>query len=62
VIRKAAITLMGSDTGNLARTVSTSEAGLAEVPLFPPGSYDIAITAAGLEKLVRASSFTWAIS
>src|SRR5262249_47017792 len=53
VIPKAVITLMGSDTGNLARTVSTNEAGLAEVPLLPPGSYDIAITAAGFEKLVR---------
>src|SRR5215467_11667421 len=53
VIPKAVITLMGSDTGNLARTISTNEAGLAEVPLLPPGSYDIAITAAGFEKLVR---------
>jgi hypothetical protein len=53
VIPKAAITLMGSDTGNLARAVSTNEAGLAEVPLLPPGSYDIAITVAGFEKLVR---------
>jgi len=55
VIPKAAITLMGSDSGNLARTVSTNEAGLAEVPLLPPGSYDIAIMAAGFEKLVRRS-------
>jgi len=53
VIPKVVITLMGSDTGNVARTVSTNDAGLAELPLLLPGSYDIAITAGGFEKLVR---------
>jgi hypothetical protein len=38
VIRKAAITITGSHTGNLVRAISTNEAGLAEAPLLPPGS------------------------
>jgi hypothetical protein len=35
VIPKAAITVTGSDTENLLRTISTNEAGFAEAPFLP---------------------------
>jgi hypothetical protein len=53
VVPKAAITIVGSDTGNLARTLSTNESGLAQAPLLQPGNYDVAVSVAGFEKLVR---------
>ncbi len=53
VIPKASVTITGSQTGNLARTLITNEAGLAAAPLLPPGEYDVAVTAAGFEKLQR---------
>ena len=53
VIPKAAVTITGSVTGNLARTIVTSEAGLAEAPLLQPETYDVVVTAAGFEKLAR---------
>ena len=53
VIPNASITVTGSATGNLARTVVTNEAGLASVPLLQPESYDIGVTAAGFEKLTQ---------
>ena len=52
-IFKAVITVTGSETGNLARTISTNDAGLAQAPLLLPGNYDIAVTAPGFEKLIR---------
>ncbi len=53
VIPGAGITITGSDRGSLARTLRTNEAGLAEAPWLQPGVYDIAVTAAGFERLVR---------
>ncbi|HJZ99138.1 MAG TPA: carboxypeptidase regulatory-like domain-containing protein, partial [Candidatus Solibacter sp.] len=53
VIPKAKITITGSATGNLVRTLITSEAGLAAAPLLQPESYDVVVTADGFEKLVR---------
>src|SRR5215471_1886277 len=53
VIPKAKITITGSTTGNLARTLITSEAGLAAAPLLQPESYDVVVIADGFEKLVR---------
>ncbi|MBV9081568.1 MAG: TonB-dependent receptor [Acidobacteriaceae bacterium] len=53
VIPNATIAISGSETGNLVRTLVTNNAGLAEAPLLEPGNYDISMTAAGFEKLLR---------
>jgi hypothetical protein len=53
VIPKAGITITGSVTGNLARTLVTNDVGLAGAPLLQPETYDVAVTAAGFEKLMR---------
>ena len=53
VVPKAAITLTGSDTGNVARSLATNESGIAEAPLLQPGTYDVAVSVTGFEKLAR---------
>ncbi len=53
VVPKATIAITGSDTGNLVRTLTTGDRGLAEAPLLPPGAYDVAVSVPGFEKLVR---------
>jgi hypothetical protein len=53
VIPKAAIAITGSDTGNLVRSLTTNDNGLAEAPLLQPGAYDVAVMADGFEKLLR---------
>src|SRR5689334_22379032 len=53
VLPKAAISITGSDTGNLVRSIVSNDVGLAEAPLLPPGSYEIAVTAPGFERLLR---------
>src|SRR5215471_11869292 len=53
VIPNATVTITGSATGNLARTLSTNESGVAEAPLLPPESYDVVVTMQGFEKLIR---------
>src|ERR1700757_4924741 len=53
VIPKASITITGSSTGNLVRTLTTNESGLAGAPLLQPESYDIVVTSDGFEKLAR---------
>ncbi len=50
-VPNATVTVMGAATGNLARTVTTNESGLASVPLLQPENYDVTVTAAGFEKL-----------
>jgi hypothetical protein len=53
VVPGARVTIAGSVTGNLVRTLTTSTSGMAEAPLLPPETYDVAITASGFEKLLR---------
>ena len=53
VIPRAAITITGSTTGNLARTLATNESGLAQAPLLQPETYDVAVAVAGFEKLIQ---------
>src|SRR5437016_1677939 len=53
VIPKATVTITGSDTRNLARTIVSNETGLAAAPLLKPGAYDIGATAPGFEKLLQ---------
>ncbi len=52
-VPNASITVTGATTGNLARTVTTNESGLASVALLQPEAYDIAVTAQGFEKLIE---------
>lgn len=49
----ATVTVTGSETGNLLRTLTTNERGTATVPLLPPGSYDIAVNMQGFKSAVR---------
>jgi hypothetical protein len=53
VIPKATVTLTGSETGNVARTLLSNGSGLAQASLLRPDDYDIAVTAPGFEKLLR---------
>ena len=53
IIPKATVTITGSDTGNLVRTLLSNGSGLAQAPLLRPDDYDIAVTAPGFEKLLR---------
>jgi len=53
VVPKAAITITGSATGNLARTLSTNDAGMAQAPLLQPETYDVAVSLQGFEKLIQ---------
>jgi hypothetical protein len=53
VIPKAAITITGSATGNVARSIVSSESGLAIAPLLQPETYDIAVTMEGFEKFIQ---------
>src|ERR1044072_1095361 len=53
VIPDAKVTVTGSETGKLARTLTTNAEGIATAPLLQPESYDVAVTATGFEKLVH---------
>lgn len=53
IIPKASVTITGSDTGNVVRTLVSNGSGLAQAPLLRPDDYDVAISAAGFERLVR---------
>ena len=49
----AAISIKGSATGNIVRTVKTNGEGLATAPLLPPGAYDVTVSAAGFKQTTR---------
>lgn len=53
MVSGASVTITGADTGNVARTLSTNESGLTEAPLLQPGTYDVAVTVKGFERLLR---------
>jgi len=53
VIPGAAIQVVGSDTGNILRTVKTNESGTAAIPLVPPGIYNLSVTHAGFKTAVQ---------
>jgi hypothetical protein len=54
VIPNARITVTGSETGNVARTLNTNAEGIATAPLLKPDTYDITVAATGFNKLVRS--------
>ncbi len=47
------LTITGSQTGNEVRSLRTNGQGLADAPLLPPGSYDIAASAPGFKTTFR---------
>ena len=52
-IPTATVTVTGSDTGNVLRTVPANNSGLVDVPLIPPGTYDISVSAPGFKTTLR---------
>jgi hypothetical protein len=53
MVPNAAVTVSGSETGNILRTLATNEKGLASAPLLPPGAYDVTAIAPGFKKTMR---------
>jgi hypothetical protein len=53
VVPNATVTLTGSETGELARTLTSDESGAVIAPLLRPGAYTIAVTASGFKRLER---------
>lgn len=49
----ASVTVTGSETGTLVRSIKTSATGLAALPLLNPGTYDIKIEHEGFKSLTR---------
>jgi len=53
IISGARISITGSDTGALVRTMRTNATGLAAVPLLNPGTYDVKIEKEGFRTLIQ---------
>lgn len=53
VIPGATVTIIGSDTGELVRTLNTNEAGTATAALLRPGAYTVTATREGFKRLER---------
>jgi hypothetical protein len=53
VVPNATVTITGSETGNVLRTLSSNDRGLAEAPLIPPGNYDISVSLSGFKTTLR---------
>lgn len=55
VVPNATVTVTGSQTGNVLRTLSSNDHGLVNAPLIPPGDYDVSVTAPGFKTTLRRS-------
>src|ERR1700730_4001270 len=53
LIADARVTVTGSETGAVVRTLRTNTSGLAAIPLLNPGTYDIAVEKAGFKTLLQ---------
>ena len=53
VITGARVTVTGSDTGAVARTILTNSSGLAAIPLLQVGTYDVKVEKEGFKTLIR---------
>ena len=53
VISGAQVRISGSETGDLARTLTTNDLGNFVAPLLRPGLYTVEVTFAGFKKLSR---------
>lgn len=54
VVQNAEVSVVGTDTGALVRTLATNDHGLADITLLKPGRYDLHISAPGFKKLDRS--------
>ena len=50
VIPAASVTIKGSETGNVVRSLQTNDQGSAAAPLLPPGNYDVVVAAKGFKQ------------
>src|SRR5260370_34314872 len=53
LISDARVTVTGSETGAIVRTLKTNASGLAAVPLLNPETYDIAVEKPGCKTLIQ---------
>src|SRR4051794_4179120 len=53
IISNAKVSITGSDTGALVRTMGTNASGLAAVPLLNPGAYEVKIEKEGFRTLIQ---------
>ncbi len=53
VIPGAEVSLIGTDTGEQARRITTNASGAFAAPLLRPSTYTVEVTATGFKKLVR---------
>ncbi|HSP69525.1 MAG TPA: carboxypeptidase-like regulatory domain-containing protein, partial [Bryobacteraceae bacterium] len=51
VVPGAVVTLSGSETGEVVRTLTADENGSAFAPLLRPGAYTVSVAAPGFKKL-----------
>ena len=59
VIPNAAVTLTGSETGEVVRTLETDGAGSAIAPLLRPGPYTVTVTVQGFKRPSTKSTIAW---
>ena len=53
VVPHAQVELLGSNSGNLVRTLTTNGSGVANATFLQPGVYDFSVSATGFDKLVQ---------
>src|SRR5208337_4207321 len=53
VIPGATVTISGTETGNVVRTLKTNDVGVANAPLLRPSLYTITVNVQGFKELVR---------
>ncbi|HEV2500925.1 MAG TPA: carboxypeptidase regulatory-like domain-containing protein [Terriglobia bacterium] len=53
VIPGAHVTIMGTNTGNVVRQLATNSVGIAAAPLLRADTYNVIVSAAGFQQLVR---------
>lgn len=53
IVRDASVTITGTDTGAIVRTLQSNDRGIAEVPLLQPGRYNAHVVATGFKTVDR---------
>lgn len=53
VIPNATVSILGANTGNIARQLTTNAEGIAAAPLLRPSTYNITASATGFRPLIR---------
>ena len=52
-VKDADVTIIGTDTGTVVRTLKANDRGLVEVPLLQPGRYNTHVAATGFKSFDR---------